>query len=220
MTTKTIRLTPALYDYILSVSLREHPVLRELRAATAKLATRKMQIAPEQGQFMALLVELIGARKTLELGVYTGYSALVVALSLPADGKVVACEISDSWREIAESHWQKAGVRSKIDFRIAPALTTLEALLHAGEANSFDFAFIDADKRQYPIYFEKVLQLIRPGGLIVLDNVLRDGRVADTTVQDSSTQIMRDLNKKLLHDERVHISLVPIGDGLLLARKC
>ncbi len=178
-----------------------------------------MQISPEQGQFMALLVQLIGAKKTLEIGVFTGYSALVVAQALPEDGQVIACDVSEEYTAIALSYWQKANVARKIDLRISPALDTLDGLIAAGESGTFDFAFIDADKSNYDNYYERALQLIRPGGLIAVDNTLWYGRVADPDVQDNRTQRIRALNEKVQGDKRVNMSLVPIGDGLLLAVK-
>ncbi len=178
-----------------------------------------MQIAPEQGQFMALLIQLIGATKTLEIGVFTGYSSLCVALALPPTGKIVACDVSEEYTAIARRYWQKAGVTDKIDLRLAPALETLDQLLASGQAETFDFAFIDADKENYDHYYERSLQLVRPGGLIAIDNVLWFGQVADPQVQDNNTLALRALNDKLHHDERVTLSLVPIGDGLTLALK-
>lgn len=219
MTTRTISITDQVYDYLLAVSVREPEVLQELRQETAKLPKAMMQISSEQGQFMALLVELIGARKTIEVGVFTGYSALVVALALPADGKVVACDVSKEWTDIAAKFWQKAGVANKIDLHIAPASETLAKLIANGETNTFDFAFIDADKKGYDEYYEKCLQLIRPGGLIALDNMLQGGRVADLNNQDDITKAIRAMNEKIHQDKRVSISLVPIGDGLTLVRK-
>jgi predicted O-methyltransferase YrrM len=178
-----------------------------------------MQIAPEQGQFMALLVQMMGAKKVLELGVFTGYSSLAIALSLPIDGKITACDISEEFTAVARRYWQAAGVADKIDLRIAPALETLERLLAEGQAETFDFAFIDADKQNYDRYYEQVLQLVRPGGLIAIDNVLWSGLVADPTVQDEETIALRAFNQKLSGDERVKLSLVPIGDGVTLALK-
>jgi predicted O-methyltransferase YrrM len=178
-----------------------------------------MQISPEQGQFMALLVKLIGAKKTLEVGVFTGYSSLVVALALPADGKIVACDVSEEYTSVARRYWQQAGVADKIDLHIAPALETLDKLLTAGEAETFDFAFIDADKSNYDNYYERSLELIRPGGLIAIDNVLWSGKVADTEIQDNQTNKIRALNRKLHEDSRITLSLVPIADGLTLAMK-
>lgn len=218
MTIQTIGLEKHLYDYLLSVSLREAEVLTQLRQATALQSMAQMQIAPEQGQFMALLVQLIKAKKTLDIGVFTGYSSLVVALALPADGKVLACEANAEHAAIALSWWQKAGVADKISLRLAPAQETLNQLI-VGEAGTFDFAFIDADKSNYQHYYEQCLQLIRPGGLIAIDNVLWSGRVANPQVQDNRTNKMRALNQKLHQDTRVDLSLVPIGDGLTLARK-
>ncbi len=219
MSTKTINLTPALYDYLLKVSLREPAVLQELREETYRSTNFNMQISPEQGQFMALLMELLNARKTLDIGTFTGYSALVVALALPVDGKVIACDVNTEWTDIAKRFWQKAGMADKIELRIAPALETLQSLLDHGEASTFDFAFIDADKANYADYYEKSLQLLRRGGLIAIDNVLWDGDVANPTVNDAPTRAIRAINSKLLKDERVTLSLLPIGDGLTLARK-
>jgi caffeoyl-CoA O-methyltransferase len=178
-----------------------------------------MQISPEQGQFMALLVELMGARKTLEVGTFTGYSALVVALALPADGRVVACDVSEEWTSVARRYWDEAGVAHKIDLRLGPAWKTLESLLDEGRRHDFDFAFIDADKVNYDAYYELALELVRPGGLIAVDNTLWHGKVIDPAVTDDDTEAIRRLNAKLESDERVTLSLVPIGDGLSLARR-
>ena len=219
MSNRSIALTDALYDYLLEVSLREPEVLSRLRAETAALPGAGMQIGPEQGQFMALLVELIGARRTLEIGTYTGYSTLSVALALPEDGEIVACDISEEFTKVARRAWAAAGVAGKIDLRLAPALDTLDALLAEGRAESFDFAFIDADKESYDGYFERALQLLRRGGLIAVDNVLWGGSVADPGRTDPDTVSIRALNAKLAADQRVSLSLVPIGDGLTLARK-
>lgn len=219
MSTKTINLTPELYDYLLRVSLREPEVLKKLREETHHMKQYMMQISPEQGQLMALLVELISAKKTLEVGTFTGYSALVVALALPPEGKIIACDINEEWTTIAKRYWKEAGVADKIDLRIAPALQTLQQLLDKGAAASFDFAFIDADKNNYTAYYEKCLELIRPGGLIAIDNVLWDGAVADSSNQDKDTNSIRKLNDTIARDQRVSMSLLPIGDGLTLARK-
>ena len=219
MSKKTLGLDNQLYNYLLSNSLREPEVLRQLREETAKHPYATMQISPEQGQFMALLVQLLGAKKTLEVGVFTGYSSLCVALALPKDGKVIACDISEEYTAIGRRYWQAAGVADKIDLRIAPALETLDKLLAEGIAGTFDFAFIDADKENYEAYYERSLQLIRKGGLIAVDNVLWGGRVADSQVQDSSTQAIREFNQKLHQDQRVTLSMVPIADGLTLALK-
>jgi predicted O-methyltransferase YrrM len=219
MTKQTLGLEQNLYDYLLSVSLREPIALTQLRQETSQMPNFRMQISPEQGQFMALLVKLIGAKKTLEVGVFTGYSSLIVALALPADGKIVACDVSEEYTSIARRYWQQAGVADKIDLHIAPALETLDKLLTAGEAGTFDFAFIDADKGNYENYYERSLELIRPGGLIAIDNVLWSGKVADTEIQDNQTNKIRALNRKLHQDSRITLSLVPIADGLTLAMK-
>ena len=219
MSKKTLGLNNQLYDYLLSVSLREPDILRELRQETTRHSLAVMQIAPDQGQFMALLVQLLGATKTLEIGVFTGYSTLCVALALPPTGKIVACDVSEEYTRVARRYWQKAGVADKIDLRLAPALETLDQLLTDGQAETFDFAFIDADKVNYEGYYERSLQLIRPGGLIAIDNVLWFGRVTDPQDQDKSTLAIRAFNEKLHHDERVSLSLVPIADGLTLALK-
>jgi predicted O-methyltransferase YrrM len=219
MANQTLGLDTQLYDYLQSVSLREPEILTQLRQETAQHPMAQMQIAPDQGQFMALLVQLIGAKKTLEVGVFTGYSSLVVALALPPEGKVVACDVSEEYTSIARRYWQQAGVADKIDLHIAPAQETLKSLLAEGQAGTFDFAFIDADKSNYEIYYELALELVRPGGLIIVDNVLWSGRVADPQVQDNRTKAIRSLNQKLHQDQRVTLSLVPIGDGLTLALK-
>ena len=219
MSGKNLALSESLYNYILSTSLREPAILKSLREATAQLPMSRMQIAPEQGQFMALLVKLIGAKKTLEVGVFTGYSALVTALALPDDGKIIACDKDEQYTNMAKPYWERAKVSHKIDLRIAPAQSTLQQLITDGQENTFDFAFIDADKRSYPIYYEQVLKLVRPGGLIAIDNVLWSGRVADPNNTDKRTIAIREFNQKLHQDKRVDISLVPISDGLTLAMK-
>ena len=219
MSTESINLTPELYKYLHNISLREPEVLTSLRMETQKMTGARMQISPEQGQFMALLVELLGARKTLDIGTFTGYSALVVALALPSDGKVVTCDVSSEAPNVAKKFWELAGVANKIDLQIAPALQTLQKLIDDGEASTFDFAFIDADKNNYEQYYEKSLMLVRRGGLIAIDNVLWSGKVVDPRDNDKDTQSIRALNKKLLHDTRITLSMIPIGDGLTLARK-
>lgn len=219
MSKQSLGLDDRLYNYILSASLREPEILRQLRLETNNHPSARMQISPEQGQFMALLVQLLGAKKTLEVGVFTGYSSLSVALALPPDGKIVACDVSEEYTAIARRYWQKAGVADKIDLYIAPALETLDRLLAEKQAGTFDFAFIDADKINNEEYYERSLQLVRPGGLIAIDNVLWGGKIADPQVQDNSTLAVRALNQKLHHDERVTLSLIPIGDGLTLALK-
>ena len=215
----TLGLDNQLYDYLLSASLREPELLQQLRQETASYSQAVMQIAPEQGQFMALLVQLLGATKTLEIGVFTGYSSLCVALALPPTGKIVACDVNEEYTRVARRYWQTAGVADKIDLRLAPALETLDQLLASGQAETFDFAFIDADKVNYEEYYERSLQLVRPGGLIAIDNVLWFGRVTDPQDQEKSTLAIRAFNEKLHHDERVTLSLVPIADGLTLALK-
>lgn len=219
MSVETLNLTPHLYHYFQDISLREHSVLRELRTETSKLSSFRMQISPEQGQFMGLLIELLNAKKTLDIGTYTGYSALAVALSLPNDGKVIACDLNNDTSQIAKRFWEKAGVSQKIELRLAPALQTLDDLIARGESNTFDFSFIDADKRNYAEYYERSLVLLRKGGLVAIDNVLWSGRVANTDDHDPDTSAIRDLNAQLLQDARITLSMLPIGDGLTLARK-
>jgi len=214
-----LKLTNALFDYIDDVSLRETDVQRRLREETRGIKWSQMQISAMQGQFMALLIELIGARRTIEVGVYTGYSALAVALALPDDGRIVACDVSEEWTAVARRHWREAGVDRKIDLRLAPAIETLDALLKDGEAGRFDFMFIDADKENYDAYYERGLMLLRAGGLIAIDNVLWGGAVIDPADRSKDTRAIRALNRKLKADARVTLSLVPIGDGLTLARK-
>jgi len=218
MSSRTIPMTDRLYDYLLKVSLREPPLLAELRAETAKMPLAMMQISPEQGQFMGLLAELIGARKAIEVGTFTGYSALCVAQALPPDGKLIACDISEEYTSVARRYWAKSGIGNRIELRLAPALDTLKGLLRDG-AGSFDFAFIDADKTQYDAYYEAILKLLRPGGLIAIDNVLWSGAVADGRKRDADTVALRALNEKLKTDKRISLSMLPIGDGLTLARK-
>jgi predicted O-methyltransferase YrrM len=219
MSNRSIELTETLYDYLLAVSLREPQVLRALREETLRMSQRSMQISPEQGQFMALLTRLAGATRCLEIGVFTGYSSLVTALALPDDGRIVACDVSEEWTAVARRYWREAGVEHKIDLRLAPARQTLDELLAAGEAGRYDLAFIDADKTGYRDYYERCLRLLRPARFVVVDNTLWSGRVADPAVDDADTRALRDFNERLHRDERVDLSLVPIGDGLTLARK-
>ncbi|WP_341734655.1 class I SAM-dependent methyltransferase [Microcoleus sp. EPA2] len=219
MANSNIGLENQLYDYLLSISLREPDILQQLREETAKHPMGMMQIAPEQGQFMEMLVQLMGATKTLEVGVFTGYSSLCVALALPSNGKIVACDVSEEYTDIARRYWAAAGVAHKITLHLGPAIHTLDKLIAEGQAGTFDFAFIDADKENYEAYFERSLQLVRNGGLIVIDNVLWSGRVADPQVQDQSTLALRSFNDKLRNDPRVTLSVVPIADGLTLALK-
>jgi predicted O-methyltransferase YrrM len=205
--------------YIRSVSLREPDILRRLREETASRPDAMMQLSPEQGQFLGMLVHLTGARRTIEVGVFTGLSALHVALALPPDGQIVACDVNAETTAIARRYWSEAGVAEKIDLRIAPAAQTLDALVQEGAADSFDFAFVDADKENYQHYYELVLKLLRPGGLAAFDNVLWHGRVIDDAVQDADTRAIRAFNANLHLDNRVWLSLVPLGDGLTLACK-
>jgi predicted O-methyltransferase YrrM len=219
MSNRTITLNDRLYDYLLGSSMRENAVQRRLRAVTANHEWSRMQIAPEQGQFMALLVELMEARRVLEIGTYTGYSALCMAQALPADGQLVCCDLSKEWTSLGIPFWQEAGVAERIDLRLGPALETLKQLQREGLRGRFDLAFIDADKENYADYFEGCLQMVRQGGLIMLDNTLWNGAVADPRDNDPDTLAIRKVNHKLLRDERISLSLVPIGDGLTLARK-
>lgn len=219
MSNRSIGLDESLQQYLLAASLREPPVLAQLRAETAAHPEVKMQIAPEQGQFMALLVRLLGATRCIEVGVFTGYSSLAVALAMPPTGRLIACDISEEYTAVARRHWAAAGIAGKIDLRLAPALQTLDALLADGGSGSFDFGFIDADKGGYAAYYERLLELLRPGGLIAVDNTLWGGDVADPGNHDPDTVAIRKFNEKLKSDERVDLALVPIGDGLTLARK-
>lgn len=218
MSTKTINLTPELYQYLQQNSLREPEILQALRQETSQLPSYQMQISPEQGQFMGLLVQLMQARKTLDIGTFTGYSALVVALHLPQQSKVITLDIDEKITEIANRYFEESGVAHKISLKLGPAAETLDALL-AKEAGMFDFIFIDADKNNYAIYYEKSLQLLRQHGVIAIDNVLWSGRVADLSNQENTTETIRKFNQKLLQDERITLSMLPIGDGLTLALK-
>lgn len=206
-------------DYLVAISPAEDPYREALRLATAGLPGAAMQISPGQGRLMALLTRLMGARRAIEVGVFTGYSALCVAQALPDDGQLVACEINDEHAELARRFWREAGVAHKIDLRLAPALHTLDILLDTGESGRFDLGFIDADKENYTGYFERMLRLLRPGGLILIDNVLWGGRVIDPTFDDPDTAAIRLLNQRLRDDARVDVSLLPVGDGLMLAYK-
>ena len=220
MSVRTIQLDDSVYDYMLRTASREPDALRRLREETAALGKHAyMQISPELGQFLGLLAELVGARRTIEVGTFTGYSALAVALHLPADGRVVACDISEEWTGIGRPFWAEAGVSERIDLRIGPGVDTLDALIADGQSGAFDMAFIDADKDRYIDYYEKALVLLRPGGLIAVDNVLWSGRVADRDDQDAGTVAIRAFNDHVAEDERVTLAMVPIGDGLTLARK-
>lgn len=219
MSSQTLNFTPALYHYLQANSLREPAILAKLRAATREMPGAVMQISPEQGQFMSMLIDLLAAKKTLDIGTFTGYSALRVALSLPSDGKVIACDVDVHATNVAKQYWAEAGVKDKIDLKLAPAKETLQTLIADGQSGTFDFAFIDADKNNYDDYYELSLILLRRGGLIAVDNVLWDGKVANDNFNDAVTNGFRALNKKILADERVTLSMIPIGDGLTLARK-
>lgn len=219
MSRETLSMTPALHRYLLSASLREPEVLARLRAETARLPAAVMQISPEQGQLMQLLVRLIGARRCLEVGTFTGYSALAVALVLPPGGTLLACDVNAEWTQVARRYWREAGVDERITLALAPALETLDARIAAGEAGHYDFVFIDADKGNYANYYDRALALVRPNGLIAIDNTLWSGAVADPGDQEDDTRAIRAFNSQLHADGRVDLSIVPIGDGLTLARK-
>ena len=214
-----ISMTGELSAYLRSVSLREPDVLKRLRDETAAQPQARMQITPEQGQLMRLLVKITGTKLALEVGVFTGYSALSVALALPSDGRLVACDVSEEWTSIARRYWAEAGVAGRIDLRLAPAMETLDGLLREGGAGQFDMAFVDADKPNYLPYVDRIFQLLRPGGLLLVDNVLWHGRVIDTTCRDADTEAIRELNRRLHADERFDISMLPLGDGLTIAMK-
>lgn len=219
MSNKANFLDDALYEYILSVSLRDDPLLAKLRAETAAMPMAVMQIAPDQGQLMALLVRLIGARRAIEVGVFTGYSSLCIARALPADGHLLCCDIDEDYTAVARRYWAEAGVSERVELVLAPATDTLQARIDDGDGASYDFAFVDADKESYDDYYEQCLRLLRPGGLLVFDNVLWSGDVIDSAARDAETRALRALNRKLHHDERVDVSLIPVADGLYLARK-
>jgi len=220
MSRRTLTLDARLHEYVMAHN-REHPELARLREATASHPRANMQISPEQGALLAMLVGLIGARRTIEVGVFTGYSALAVALALPPEGRILACDISDDYTRVARPFWERAGVAQKIELVLKPALHTLDARLAAGQAGHFDFAFIDADKASYDGYYERCLRLLRAGGVIAFDNVLWSGRVAQRVdaEADPDTAALQALNTKLQRDERIDVALVPVGDGLTLARK-
>jgi predicted O-methyltransferase YrrM len=218
MARRSLELDDRLYEYLVQYGTRESELLKDLRTETAKMPGAGMQIGPEQGAFMGLLVELIGARRALEIGTFTGYSSLCIAGALPADGKLICCDVSEEYTKVARNYWRRAGLESKIELRIGPALATLDALVDA-DVEPFDFAFIDADKTNYGNYYDRAMKLVRPGGLIAIDNVLWGGDVADPKENDEDTQAIRAVNEKVRNDERVTLALAPIGDGLTLARK-
>jgi caffeoyl-CoA O-methyltransferase len=219
MATRSLALDPKVYRYLLECSSREPEVLKRLRAATAKLPEAEMQIGPDQGQLMALLVRLIGAQRCIEIGTFTGYSALAVALALPVDGRLVACDVNREWTDIGRKFWREAGVDSRIDLRIQPALKTLDELLAQGERERFDFAFVDADKPSYIAYYEKLLELIRPGGLIAVDNTLSVSGGPIVGQRTAIAKALRDFNDRVHEDPRVDLALLSIGEGLTLLRK-
>jgi predicted O-methyltransferase YrrM len=219
MTDRRLVITDDIHRYLVEHSVREPAVLARLRAATSSLPLASMQIGPEQGQLMALLAKLVGARRCIEVGVFTGYSSLAVALALPEDGRILACDVSEEWTAIARRFWREAGVEHKIELKLQPAARTLEQLLAAGEAGRYDFAFVDADKPAYDTYYELLLKLLRPGGLMALDNTLWSGAVTNPNEREPNTVALRTLNDKLHRDERIDLSLLPVGDGLTLARK-
>ncbi|URD89799.1 Caffeoyl-coa o-methyltransferase [Musa troglodytarum] len=215
---QVISVTPQLYDYILS-NVREPPILRELREETATMPGSQMQVSPDQAQLLAMLVQILGAQRCIEVGVYTGYSSLAIALVLPESGRLVACERDMKCLEVAKKYYERAGVSHKVDIKHGLAVESLRSLIQNGESCSFDFAFVDAEKRMYSEYFELLLQLVRIGGLIVIDNVLWHGKVADPQVNDSKTISLRNFNKKILEDKRISTSMVPIGDGMTICQK-
>jgi caffeoyl-CoA O-methyltransferase len=218
MARRSLELDDRLYDYLVQFGTRESDLLKDLRSETAKLPGAGMQIGPEQGAFMALLVELTGVRRALEIGTFTGYSSLCIAGAMPADGKLICCDVSEEYTKVARDYWRRAGLESKIELRIGPAVATLDALI-AADVEPFDFAFIDADKTNYSNYYDRAMRLVRPGGLIAIDNVLWGGDVADPKVDDEDTRAIRAVNERVRNDDRVTLALAPIGDGLTLARK-
>ena len=219
MSNVSMGLPPDMQEYLVRHGVREPEILGRLRDETALLPQHNMQIAPEQGALLSMLVELTGAKRAIELGTFTGYSSLVTMLAMPPDGTMVCCDISDEWTSVARRYWAEAGVADRVDLRLGPALETLDALIAAGEAGTFDFAFVDAHKTEYPDYHERIVQLLRPGGLVAYDNVFWDGGVVDESMQDEDTLGVRRLNDRLAADERVSISMIPIADGVTLARK-
>lgn len=219
MANKTLGISDELQAYVVEVGVREPGVLTRLREETASIPQHRMQVAPEQGAFLALLVELTGARRCLEIGTFTGYSSTAVALALPEDGRLTCCDVSREWTDVARRYWAEAGVAEKIALRIAPAVETLDDLLDSGEAETYDFAFVDADKTGYDAYYDRLMRLVRPGGLMAFDNTLWGGRVIDRDADDEDTAAIRAFNLRLADDERVSLSMVPLADGVTLARR-
>ena len=219
MTSRSIGLDEDLYQYLLAHSLNEHPLLAELRAETAEMSEANMQIAPEQGQFMAMLARMLGARRYLEVGTFTGYSALAVTMAMPEQSRTICLDVSQEWTDIAQRYWIRAGLADRIDLHLRPAAETLQQLVNQGWAGDFDLAFIDADKSGYIEYYEHCLNLVRPGGVILIDNTLWDGDVANPDNQEPDTQSIRAFNQHVFKDDRVDLSMIPLGDGLTLARK-
>lgn len=218
MANRTMGLSDELTAYVREVGLREPEVLTRLREETASLPEHQMQVAPEQGALLAMLARLVGARRCLEVGTFTGYSSLCVALALPDDGRLLCCDVSEEWTAIARRYWAEAGVADKVELEVGPAAETLDGLLADGEEATYDFAFVDADKPGYDGYYERLLRLVRPGGLIAFDNVLWGGKVADRTVEDDNTVALRALNAKIAADDRVTMVLLPIADGVTLVQ--
>ena len=219
MSSSTLQLNEKVQDYLLGHSLRESTACQQLREETRPMKMGMMQVSPEQGQFMAFLVELTGARKAVEVGTFTGYSALCVAQALPEEGTLVCCDVSEEWTAVGKKYWEQAEVSDRIDLRIGPAVDTLKAMRDAGEEGTFDFGFIDADKANYQSYYEHVVALLRTGGLLLIDNVLWGGSVANPDKTDEDTEAIRALNAFVHHDDRVSLSMLPVGDGLTLALK-
>lgn len=219
MSAQHLQINDALIEYVRASSSPEPDYIAKLRHETAQDPAARMQITPELGNFLGILIRILGARRCIEVGVFTGYSSLSVARALPDDGHLIACDVSENWTTVARRYWREAGLEKKIDLRLAPALETLDGLLAQGEAGKFDFGFIDADKANYLAYFERLMQLLRPGGLLVVDNVLWHGRVVDPRQNDIDTAAIRTFNAKLRSDPRVHLCLLPLGDGITLALK-
>jgi predicted O-methyltransferase YrrM len=219
MSRTTIQIDEALNDYLRDISVRETEVMTDLRERTAEMEAANMQISSEQGALMTLLVELMGVGRAVEIGTFTGYSALCIARAMPDDGELICCDVDEEWTSIAQDYWKEAGLDDRIRLELRPALETLEALIDDGEAEGFDFAFVDADKENYVDYYDRCMTLVRPGGLLAFDNVFWGGSVVDPEDDDASTRAIRRLNETIADDPRVTPSMVPIGDGLLLARK-